>query len=113
LVNATEPESVIIITVIRVNKIRFIIAVSRHQGILNTYRGCCCDSVRIYARPGRYVSMIILISIDVIVVLRDHLTELVRVELLQLEEEVRCQQTIRSRLMTLSYPLQAQVFSYT
>jgi hypothetical protein len=33
--------------------------------------------------------MIILISIDVIVVLRDHLTELVRVELLQLEEEVR------------------------
>lgn len=90
LVNATEPESVIIITVIRVNKIRFIIAVSRHQRILNTYRDCCCDSVRIYARPSRYVSMIILISIDVIVVLRDHLTEVVRVALLQLEEEVRC-----------------------
>ena len=89
LINASEPESVFIIGVIWVNEIRLII-VSRHQSILNTYRGCCCDSVRIYARPGRYVRMIILISIDVIVVLRDHLTELVGVELLQLEEEVRC-----------------------
>lgn len=113
LVNATEAESVIIITVVRVNKIRIIIATSRHQRILNTYRSCCCDCVRIYARPGRYIGMIILISIDVIVILRDHLTELVWVELLQLEEEVRCQQTIRSCLMTLSHPLQAQVFSYT
>lgn len=90
LINASEPESVFIIGEIWVNEIRLIIAVSRHQSILNTYRGCCCDSVRIYARPGRYIRMIILISIDVIVVLRNHLTELVGIELLQLEEEVRC-----------------------
>ena len=77
----TRHQKVMIIIIVGLCKIRVIIVCTVNHWVLNTYWSCCSHLVRIYARARRYVSMIVLISIDFIVVFWNDLVELVGVKL--------------------------------
>jgi hypothetical protein len=77
----TSDDIVLIVVIVRLSEIGIIIVCTVNHWVLNAYRSCCSYRVCAYTRPSWYVSMIVLIAIDFIVILRDHLVELVGVEL--------------------------------
>ena len=81
MVNAAENIVAFIISTVRILYVEFIVSITVYQWVLNPDLSSWCNSVSRYARSGRNIGMIILISIDLIVEICYYLIELVGIEL--------------------------------